>query len=219
MLTSVFRPRQGKRAFFLFFTLPWASGLLSPPRGRDFVCSYLSSLFAIGQAKRKSILHFVKLGIRFSNLRNFFLLRAVGDSIRLHICAREYSSEYLSGANILRLRRHVDGVEELIIVQTEDATLIMRRGQSQKERDVLNALLCLAKSYRQKSAYRGTDRSPCSRPKFFWETRMAYEGLYRSRYKARLRDRVWSDALISTGMTISACWSKKSTSAVPFDSQ
>ena len=132
MLTSVFRPRQGKRAFFLFFTLPWASGLLSPPRGRDFVCSYLSSLFAIGQAKRKSILHFVKLGIRFSNLRNFFLLRAVGDSIRLHICAREYSSEYLSGANILRLRRHVDGVEERIIVQTEDATLIMRRGQSQQ---------------------------------------------------------------------------------------
>jgi len=104
MLTSVFRPRQGERAFFLFFTLPWASGLLSPPRGRDFVCSYLSSLFAIGQAKRKSILHFVKLGIRFSNLRNFFLLRAVGDSIRLHICASEYSSEYLSGANILRLR-------------------------------------------------------------------------------------------------------------------
>jgi len=113
----------------------------------------------------------------------------------------------------------LDGVEDLIIVQTEDATIIMRRGQSQKGRDVLNTLSCLAKSYRQKSAYRGTDRSPCSRPKFFCETRMAYEGLYRSRYKARLRDRVWSDALISTGMTISACWSKKSTSAVPFDSQ
>jgi hypothetical protein len=30
------------------------------------------------------------------------------------------------------------GVEELIVVQTEDATLIMRRGQSQKVRDVLN---------------------------------------------------------------------------------
>jgi len=100
MLTSVFRPRQGERAFFLFFTLPWASGLLSPPRGRDFVCSYLSSLFAFGQAKRNQIVHFVKLGIRFSNLRNFFLLRAMGDSMRLHICASEYNSKYLSGANI-----------------------------------------------------------------------------------------------------------------------
>lgn len=46
------------------------------------MCSYLSSLFAFGQAKRKSILHFVKLGIRFSNLRNLFLLRAVDDSMR-----------------------------------------------------------------------------------------------------------------------------------------
>ena len=100
MLASVFRPRQGERAFFLFFTLPWASGLLSPPRGRDFVCSYLSSLFAFGQAKRNQIVHFVKLGIRFSNLRNFFLLRAMGDSMRLHICASEYNSKYLSGANI-----------------------------------------------------------------------------------------------------------------------
>jgi len=100
MLASVFRPRQGERAFFLFFKLPWASGLLSPPRGRDFVCSYLSSLFAFGQAKRNQIVHFVKLGIRFSNLRNFFLLRAMGDSMRLHICASEYNSKYLSGANI-----------------------------------------------------------------------------------------------------------------------
>ncbi|HQJ23403.1 MAG TPA: hypothetical protein PK475_08670, partial [Rectinema sp.] len=51
-------------------------------------------LFAFGQAKRKSILHFVKLRIRFSNLPNFFLLRAMGDSMRFHICASEYSSEY-----------------------------------------------------------------------------------------------------------------------------
>ncbi len=66
------------------------------------------------------------------------MLRAVGDSMRLHICASGYNSQYLSGADILRLRRHVDGVEELIVVQTEDATLIMSRGQSQKVRDVLN---------------------------------------------------------------------------------
>jgi Fe2+ transport system protein FeoA len=32
----------------------------------------------------------------------------------------------------------LDGVDDLIIVQTEDARLIMRRGQSQKVRDVLN---------------------------------------------------------------------------------
>ena len=40
----------------------------------------------------------------------------------------------------------LDGVDDLIIVQTEDARLIMRRGQSQKVRGVLNTLSCLTKS-------------------------------------------------------------------------